>query len=88
LKVTIEPSRIRLVPSEDDPYIWKSLPEKQESFNKLFSKNLSELSTGAYRELHAGVGVIFEAIRATSTESVLSVQDSTMSMNVGFCNSP
>jgi hypothetical protein len=61
LGITIEPSQVRLIPRTDDLYCWKVLSEKQ----YLFSKNLSEHSTGAYKELWSGVGVTFEAVPKT-----------------------
>lgn len=51
------------MPGIDDLYCWKFLPEKQH----LFSKNMSDHSTGAYKELWKGVGITFEAIPSSST---------------------
>ena len=59
--IIVEPSRVRLSPGADDQYIWKILPEKKELLSKIFEKNLSDHSIGAYKELYQGVGVTFEA---------------------------
>ena len=58
LGIMIEPSKVRLLPRPDNPYTWKVLSEKQ----ALFSKNLSDHSIGAYKELGAGVGETFEVV--------------------------
>ncbi|KAF2181005.1 hypothetical protein K469DRAFT_692521 [Zopfia rhizophila CBS 207.26] len=58
LGIQIKPSEVRLIPNAADPYAWKVLSEKAE----LFSKNISDHSIGAYRELCEGVGVTFEAV--------------------------
>ena len=46
----------------NDPYIWKVIPGKEERFSTIFSKNLSDHSVGAYRELSEGVDEYFEAL--------------------------
>jgi hypothetical protein len=79
LGIVIEPSKIRLLPRDDDPYCWKWLPETKH----LFSKNLSDHSTGAYKKLFKEVGVTFEAapverITAKSTTT----PDTMISLNV------
>ena len=56
----LQPSQVRLHTTRDDPYQWRVLPEKE----YLFEKNLSDHSVGAYKELHDGVGVYFEATQA------------------------
>ncbi|KAI1463201.1 uncharacterized protein F4812DRAFT_447445 [Daldinia caldariorum] len=61
LGINIPPSQVRLQSTRNDGYAWQVLPEKQH----LFSKNLSDHSVGAYRDLCEGVGVTFEAVRAT-----------------------
>jgi len=65
--VSIELSQVRLALGPDDPYSWKVLPEKKH----LFLKNISDYSTGVYKELYKGVGVLFEAIatKPTGTKS-------------------
>jgi hypothetical protein len=59
--ISIEPSQVRLTPGPGDLYSWKVLPEKK----YLFSKNISDHSIGAYKELCGGIGVLFEAIPVT-----------------------
>lgn len=54
----MEPAQVRLQPRAEEPSTWQALPEKQ----ALFSKNLSDHSIGAYKELWAGVGETFEAV--------------------------
>lgn len=54
---------MRLITNDDDPYVWSALPGKEH----LFSKNISDHSIGAYRELCDGIGVSFEALPATTT---------------------
>jgi hypothetical protein len=59
LGLEIEPSQIRLKTEEtDDPYVWDRLEEK----DYLFSKNLSDHSLLALRELFDGVEVFFRAV--------------------------
>ena len=77
LGITVEPSQVRLVPRPDDPYAWKVLPEKQ----ALFSKNMSDHSIGAYKELWAGVGETFEAV-PTQMLADPTKQDTMISVNV------
>ena len=60
LGILIEPSQVRLVTTSDDPYTWAALPEKRH----LFSKNISDHSIGAYKELCEGIENIFEVIPA------------------------
>ncbi|KKY22683.1 hypothetical protein UCRPC4_g03185 [Phaeomoniella chlamydospora] len=62
LGIKIEPSQVRLNPGMNDPYIWKVIPGKEERFSTIFSKNLSDHSVGAYRELSEGVDEYFEAL--------------------------
>ena len=79
LGITVQPAQIRLLPRHEDPYRWKWLPEK----GYLFSKNLSDHSTGAYKELCKGVGVTFEAAPAEHlTEKHITTQDAIVSLNV------
>ncbi|KAI0117234.1 hypothetical protein F4814DRAFT_448237 [Daldinia grandis] len=61
LGINIKPSQVRLQSTREDGYLWRALPEKQH----LFSKNLSEHSARAYKDLCEGVGTTFEAVRAT-----------------------
>ena len=58
LGIYIEPVEVRLITSDNNPYTWQILPEKQH----LFKKHLSKRSIGAYRELYRGVGVYFKGI--------------------------
>jgi hypothetical protein len=57
--VSIEPSEVRLITSEKDPYSWRQLDDRNKD---LFSKNLSDHSIGAYRRLCDGIGKTFEAV--------------------------
>lgn len=60
--IVIEPSQVRLVTGADDLYAWKVLPQKKD----LFSKNISEHSIGAYKELCDGIDSAFEAVPVTT----------------------
>ena len=62
LNIMVEPSEVRLKPGSDDTYHWKTVPGKEHLLDHLFSKNISEHSVGAYKELYAGVGRVFEAV--------------------------
>ncbi|OCK88969.1 uncharacterized protein K441DRAFT_585978, partial [Cenococcum geophilum 1.58] len=53
---------VRLIPSLDDPYIWRVLLEKEELFLRIFLKNISDYSIGAYKELYKGVSITFKAV--------------------------
>ena len=71
LGIAIDPSQVRLVPRVTDPYRWRFVPEKEH----LFSKNISEHSIGAYKELCEGIdaynegkGAAFEAVPAPSVK--------------------
>jgi len=68
LGIIIEPSQVRLITTDDDPYGWAVLPEKRH----LFSKNLSNHSIGAYKELCECVGISFEAVlkRSPARDSI------------------
>ncbi|CAI6342316.1 unnamed protein product [Periconia digitata] len=65
LGIVIDPAQVRLLPSPDDPYTWRFLPEKKH----LFSKNISDHSISAYKDLSNGVGRTFEAIPAKQRNS-------------------
>ncbi|KAF1949116.1 hypothetical protein CC80DRAFT_581698 [Byssothecium circinans] len=65
LGIIVEPAQVRLLPSPDDPYTWRFLPEKKH----LFSKNISDHSISAYKDLCNGVGRTFEAIPAKQRNS-------------------
>ena len=69
--IVIEPAQVRLIPGPDDPYTWKILPEKE----YLFSKNMSDHSTGTYKELCRGIGVLFEAIPVAATRTGTGPED-------------
>ncbi|KAI9758898.1 MAG: hypothetical protein M1840_003738 [Geoglossum simile] len=58
LGILIEPAQVRLKINTDDPYIW----EKIEGKEHLFSRNMSDLSTGALKELYEGIGKSFAAV--------------------------
>jgi hypothetical protein len=48
----------------------------------MFSKNISDLSIGAYKQLCKGVGLTFEAELVTTRISAANVPDSIISVNV------
>ena len=85
LGIIIEPSQVRLIPGPDDPYIWKVLPEKGELFSKIFSKNISDHSIGAYKELCEGVGTTFEAVQVTATPKINSANAQGVTISVNVC---
>ncbi|KAH8800815.1 hypothetical protein F5884DRAFT_862741 [Xylogone sp. PMI_703] len=58
LGIVIEPSQVRLRPSSDDVYTWERLGEKE----RLFSKNISDHSVAALKELYREVGSSFQAV--------------------------
>ncbi|KAI1489433.1 hypothetical protein F5X96DRAFT_683960 [Biscogniauxia mediterranea] len=60
LGISILPSKVRLHSTREDGYLWQVLDDKK----YLFSKNLSDHTAKAYKELCDGVGVSFEAVRA------------------------
>ncbi|PVH69406.1 hypothetical protein DL98DRAFT_661712 [Cadophora sp. DSE1049] len=84
--IVIEPSQVRLVTGADDLYTWKVLPQKKH----LFSKNISDHSIGAYKELCEGIDSAFEAVpvttktRARSAEYVQETLMSTESPQASF----
>ena len=57
LGITIEATQVRLKTNADDPYAWERMEEKEH----LFSKNLSDLSTGQLKELCSGINKSFAA---------------------------
>ncbi|KAF2685017.1 hypothetical protein K458DRAFT_300965, partial [Lentithecium fluviatile CBS 122367] len=69
LGIIVEPAQVRLLLSPDNPYAWRFLPEKKH----LFSKNISDHSINAYKELYNGVGKTFEAIPAKQGNSTNSL---------------
>jgi hypothetical protein len=69
--IAIEPSQVRLIPGADDPYSWKVLPEKK----YLFTKNLSDHSISAYKELCGEIGVLFEAVPVETTRTGAGSED-------------
>ena len=79
--ISIEPSQVRLITGTDDRYTWKVLPEKKH----LFSKNISDHSIGAYKELCEGISVAFEAVPASipiGTGSIDHIQEILISAEV------
>ena len=82
--IVIELLQVRLIPGPDNPYIWKVLPEKEELFSRIFLKNISNYSIGAYKELCERVGIIFEAVQVTATAKInfAKVQGVIISVNV------
>ena len=67
----VEASQVRLKTNPDDPYTWEKLKEKE----YLFSKNLSDLSTGQLKDLCDGVGKSFTAIWKASIQSEIQTQN-------------
>ncbi|KAL2036375.1 hypothetical protein N7G274_010908 [Stereocaulon virgatum] len=55
LGITIEATQVRLKTNANDPYAWERMEEKEH----LFSKNLSDLSTGQLKELCSGINKSF-----------------------------
>ncbi len=81
MKILIELLQVRLITGTNNPYTWKVLPEKKH----LFSKNLSDYSIGAYKELCEGISVAFEAVPAsiaTGTGSIDYIQEILMPAEV------
>ena len=66
LGILIEPSQVWLKTNPDDPYAW----EKIEGKEHLFSKNMSDLSTGALKELCKGIGKSFTVVWKPSTHAL------------------
>ena len=62
LGLDIPPAQVRLRPKFEDGYAWRIEPASQH----LFSKGLSKLSTGAYRELISRVGSSFRVVAAAA----------------------
>ncbi|KAF8856264.1 hypothetical protein BDZ45DRAFT_804288 [Acephala macrosclerotiorum] len=63
LGISIDPSEVRLITNEEDPYSWKYLPTRAH----LFQKSLSKHSIGAYMELCREVDISFEAVAGKHT---------------------
>jgi hypothetical protein len=67
LGIVVEPSLVRLIPEDNDRYVWVRQPERE----LLFTRQLSKHSVGAYMELCREVGISFEAVaRPESTGEV------------------
>lgn len=62
LGIKIELSQVRLKTNTDDPYTWERMDGKEH----LFSKNISDHSTRALKELYEGIDVSFAAIGKSS----------------------
>ncbi|KIM93152.1 hypothetical protein OIDMADRAFT_61938 [Oidiodendron maius Zn] len=58
LGILIEPSQVRLKPNPDDVYSWEKMDDK----GHLFSKNISDHSIRALKELYREVGQSFEVV--------------------------
>lgn len=58
LGVIFEPTTVRLIPIDEDGYVWMRRPEREH----LFQKQLSKHSIGAIMELIREVNVSFEAV--------------------------
>ena len=72
LGILIEPSQVRLKTNSDDPYTWEIMEGKEH----LFSKNMSDLSIGALKELYEGIDKSFAAIWKPSTCALRQVESS------------
>ncbi|KIW79862.1 hypothetical protein Z517_06477 [Fonsecaea pedrosoi CBS 271.37] len=78
--IKVHPSQVRLMPKPSDPYRWKIIPEREDVLSELFSKNISDHSIRAYRDLCEGVDKTFEAVSSAPPNtnalgSVVSLQD-------------
>lgn len=62
---------MRLKTNADDPYTWEKMDEKEH----LFSKDLSDLSTGQLKDLCDGVDRSFIAISKAPFQSELPAQN-------------
>jgi hypothetical protein len=62
---------VRLKTNADDPYTWERMEEKEH----LFSKNLSDLSSGQLKDLCDGVDKSFVAIHKAPVQSLPQTQD-------------
>ena len=62
---------MRLKTNTDDPYTWERMEEKEH----LFSKNLSDLSTGQLKELCEGVNKSFRVIWRPPLQNKLSAEN-------------
>jgi hypothetical protein len=51
LGIRIEPSQMQLKTNPENPYIWERMEEKEH----LFSKSITDLSTGTLKELCEGL---------------------------------
>ena len=70
LGITVEPEEVRLIPTADDSYAWRIVPEKEHLFKReILKKHLSKHSIGVYRHLYRAVGDSLEAIPATELQS-------------------
>lgn len=79
------------MPKSSDPYRWKIMPEKEEVLSGLFSKNISDHSVRAYRELCEGLDKTFEAVSPTppitgDRDSIVSVSRRNIRNHLGFPN--
>jgi len=54
----VDPSDVRLIPDDEDPYAWTWASDREH----LFKKQLSKHSVGAYVQLCREVGISFEAV--------------------------
>ena len=72
LGVTVEPEQVRLIPTADDPYAWRIVPEKEHLFRKeILNKHLSKHSIGAYRHLYRAIGESLEAVPSSGSHSTV-----------------
>jgi hypothetical protein len=79
--ISIKPLQVYLITGTNNPYTWKVLLKKKH----LFSKNISDHSIGAYKELYKGISIAFEAIPAsiaTRTSLIDYIQEILISIKV------
>lgn len=82
LGITIEPSQVRLKTNPEDSYTWERMEKKEH----LFSKKISDLSTGVLKELCEGIDKSFAAIWKPSIRT-LQAGNAQQSVSAVICRS-
>lgn len=73
--IDVDPDRVRLLTSPNDPYTWGHVPGNENSFKpELFNNHLSKLSVGPLTELYREVGSSFRAVLRTTVRISASPQ--------------
>ena len=88
LEITVEPEQVRLIPTADDSYAWRIVPEKEHFFRKeILNKHLSKHSIGAYRHLYRAIGESLEAVFSSGSHSAVKEANETnmVNVNIQFC---